>query len=259
MSRTTNTTFQLLFFALTLFITCANGENEVTPKVTLDDNEIEFEPIHLDSAETTILFVGNSLTYSNDLPQILQMIASTYSESVGTTCICKPNYAIIDHIEDGSIKRALDQHHYDYVIMQQGPSSQPYGRELLIDAAHQIKALENNYLFKSAFYMVWPSVNYYNTFDGVIESYSLAADETESILLPVGMVWKEYSKNLNNKSLYGPDLFHPSLKGSFLAAWVMFHTLYPDLERSYHKNYSSYLSKRDLTKINEAMDAALVE
>jgi hypothetical protein len=74
--------------------------------------------------------------------------------------------------------------------------------------------------------MVWPSLHYYHTFNGVIESYTLAANATSSILCPVGEVWKSYFDETEDFSYYGPDGFHPSLKGSNVAAQVIYESLF---------------------------------
>ena len=68
--------------------------------------------------------------------------------------------------------------------------------------------------------MVWPSLKYYQTFDGVIKNHQDAASINNAILCPVGQVWKEYFDTTNSFDYYGPDGFHPSMKGSQVAADV---------------------------------------
>ena len=45
-----------------------------------------------------ILFVGNSLTYSNNLPEILEDIAKESGIEIKTKSLCFANYAIADHL-----------------------------------------------------------------------------------------------------------------------------------------------------------------
>lgn len=112
------------------------------------------------------------------------------------------------------------------MIVQQGPSSQPYGRGLLIEYGSYISQLCSQYDTKLTYYMVWPSRIYYNTFDGVIESYRLAADANDDILCPVGEVWKSYFDETGDFSYYGGDGFHPSLAGSEVAVIVIYNSLF---------------------------------
>ena len=73
--------------------------------------------------------------------------------------------------------------------------------------------------------LVWPSLYYYHTMDGVIENYTLAATDTRSLLLPVGQAWKAYFEKNKTFDLYGSDGFHPSKKGSQLAAEIIVKTI----------------------------------
>lgn len=74
--------------------------------------------------------------------------------------------------------------------------------------------------------MVWPSLAYYHTFDGVIKNYTDAALFNNSILLPVGLVWKKYIEATNSHEYYSSDRFHPSIKGSQVAAQIIFEHLF---------------------------------
>ena len=80
-----------------------------------------------------ILFVGNSLTYSNNLPEMLKKIGDKHNVNMSTTSICYPNYALIDHINDGDVQKTMSSSKFDYLIFQQGPSSQLEGRKMLIE------------------------------------------------------------------------------------------------------------------------------
>lgn len=186
--------------------------------------------IHTDptpaNSENTLLFVGNSLTYTNDLPLLVSAIAKSKGTNIKVEMLALPNYALVDHLTDGKLQKMIATKVYDYVIVQQGPSSQAEGRTLLLDAATIIKQLCDDYGAKLAFYMVWPAYANYSNFDGVIRNYSEAATVTNSILCPVGKVWKEYIDRSNDLSYYGPDLFHPSLKGSQVAAEVIYSSLF---------------------------------
>jgi len=174
-----------------------------------------------------VLFIGNSLTYTNDLPTILEEIAQHFNQQLVTESVYKPNYAIIDHLNDGQVQQKIATHKYDYVIIQQGPSSQEAGREMLLNDGKKIAEICSKYNSKLGYFMVWPSKKYYFTFDKVIANHTHAAKVNSALLFPVGIFWKEYEK-LNNKiSLYDSDQFHPSKTGSFLAALTIYYTLYP--------------------------------
>ncbi len=178
-----------------------------------------------DSART-ILFVGNSLTYTNDLPAIIVRLGKEKGIEIKTEVIAYPNYALEDHWNDGRLQDLVAKNKYDFVVVQQGPSSQNDGRIMLQDYGARIKTLCDTHKSKLAFFMVWPALANIGTFDGVIKNYSDAATATNSLLCPVGQVWKKYFEDTNDYSYYGPDMFHPSEKGTEVAAKIIFDTLF---------------------------------
>lgn len=175
---------------------------------------------------TQILFVGNSLTYTNDLPGLVAVIAKKNGVKVSTEMIAYPNYAIEDHWNDGQLQKQIASEKFTYVVVQQGPSSQAEGREMLFDYGARLSVLCKKHNVQLVFFMVWPAKANYQTFDGVIKNYTEVAQKTQSLLCPVGKVWKEHFDTTNDFSYYGPDEFHPSLAGSKVAAQVIFQTLF---------------------------------
>jgi lysophospholipase L1-like esterase len=168
-----------------------------------------------------ILFVGNSLTYTNNLPQLVRKKLKLSGIKSSTESIAIPDYALSDHWNEGSIQKEIGTGNYDFVIIQQGPSSQMEGRKILEAYGNKIARLCESKGSQLGFFMVWPAMAHYHTFDGVIHNYRDAAKKSKAILFPVGEVWKEHFEQTNNFDYYGPDKFHPSKKGSQTAADVI--------------------------------------
>jgi hypothetical protein len=178
-----------------------------------------------DSAKI-ILFVGNSLTYTNDLPSMVVKLAKKKRITIRTETLAYPNYALEDHWNDGKIQKLIAETKFDFVVVQQGPSSQNEGRAMLLDYGARIKALCDNQNTKLAYFMVWPAFANFHMFDGVIKNYTDASVQTNSLLCPVGSVWKRHFDNTKDYSYYGSDQFHPSEKGTEVAAKIIFETLF---------------------------------
>lgn len=174
----------------------------------------------------SVLFIGNSLTYSNNLPEIVKKRAKDIGIKLKTNMVALPNYAIVDHWQDGRVQKLISKGSYDYVILQQGPSSQPDGRRMLIEDGKKYQSLCSKNNTKLCYLMVWPALEYYHTFNGVIKNYSDAARINNTILLPVGKVWKAHFDSTNDFQYYSSDGFHPSLAGSQKAADVIIQHLF---------------------------------
>ncbi len=202
----------LLFFIVTLFSSL----------------NVTVYPSGVSKKQVRILFVGNSLTYTNDLPRLVQKAAKQKDISVKTKMIAFPNYAIEDHWNDGVVQKEISRNKYDFVILQQGPSSQPPGRKMLMEYGEKFSDLCKKHDAQLCYFMVWPSLNYYHSFDGVIKNYRDAATMHDAVLCPVGEVWKAHFDSTEEFDYYSFDGFHPSLKGSQVAAEVIVEYLFDD-------------------------------
>lgn len=174
-----------------------------------------------------VLFIGNSLTYTNDLPSLVAAIGADKGNLIEKEMIAKPNYALEDHWGEGCIQKMIESGFYDFVVIQQGPSSQPDGAQSLLEYGGKIQELCKANDTKLAFFQVWPAKINYQTFPGVIANYMNAAYSTGAILCPVGYAWKQYMDKTNDFSYYGPDEFHPSMLGSAVAADIIYKALFP--------------------------------
>lgn len=173
-----------------------------------------------------VLFVGNSLTYSNNLPQLVSKAASDEQIILSTEILAKPNYALIDHLEEGVLQEKISSQSFDFVIVQQGPSSQPEGKKLLFKSIKKLHQICEKNQSKLAVFMVWPSQQYYHTFDKVIKNHREVAEKYNTILCPVGEIWKAHFDKTNDFDYYSSDGFHPSHKGSEIAAKIIVDSLF---------------------------------
>ena len=110
---------------------------------------------------------------------------------------------------------------FDYLVVQQGPSSQTEGKKMLIEDGKVLKKICDQYNIKLVYFMVWTSKKWYETFDLVIENHKIAAKKNNAMLFPVGEIWKKYNTFNKNENLYDLDEFHPSKSGSFLPLFFL--------------------------------------
>lgn len=225
--------FNLACFSILLF-SCTSNDIGPQPIVNTAPEEVVNDTQDDTSDDTTnepdtvdysLLFVGNSLTYFNDLPGLVGERALLEGIDIETTMVAYGNYGLEDHWNDGKIQLMIETFDYDFVIIQQGPSSQAYGRSSLIEFGGYIKEVCAANDTELAYFMVWPSLTYYYTFPGVIQNYTDAAALNDAILCPVGVHWRDVVDQTGDTSYYGPDGFHPSLAGSEISAQIILQAL----------------------------------
>lgn len=175
-----------------------------------------------------ILFIGNSLTYTNDLPAMVDSIASRGGGTrVEVTRIAYPNYSLTEHRLRGEAETAIRQAGWTLVILQQGPTSLPDSRVQLLAEARWFAGIASEAGVPLAFLMVWPDRSRLAFFDDVATSYRLAADSTGALLLPAGDAWRAGWRRDPTLDFFGPDGFHPAPLGTYVAALVIVDRLRP--------------------------------
>jgi hypothetical protein len=168
-----------------------------------------------------ILFVGNSLTYGNDLPGLVEGLSAGTGDRLRTSMVAFPSYSLSDHFDQGDALRSIATGGWRAVVLQQGPSTLPESQDLLrkLTAAFdkRIRAVSA----RTALFSVWPDTHFPSTFEEVADSYSAAAADVSGIYLPVTQAWELALQRDPPPRLYSSDGFHPTEQGSYLAALVI--------------------------------------
>lgn len=171
---------------------------------------------------TRILFVGNSLTYENDLPRTFADLAAQGGFTIHTSMVAFPNYSLDDHAQQGDAAAAIRSGTWTYVVLQQGPSALESSRQALISGARWFQPYARAAGARIVMYQVWPASANAGDFPRVAESYRLAAEAVGGVFAPAGAAWITAWASDATLALYGPDGFHPSVLGTYLAAAVLF-------------------------------------
>lgn len=177
--------------------------------------------MNLSHAIIHILFIGNSLTYVNDVPNIVREIAELDGVEVNVTSVAYPDFSLDDHIANGSLEMLKDQK-FDFLIAQQGPSALPESQVLLKQSAIKFSQLCSSHRIRFGLYGVWPSQARSFDRDACIDSYASAAEASNALLCPAGLAWKLAWEKDPKLPLYGPDQFHAGIHGSVLAAMTIY-------------------------------------
>ena len=172
-----------------------------------------------------VLFVGNSLTYTNDLPAMVEAIALANGDTFFVRSEAFPDWGLQDHWEKGDAPSLMTTDAWDVVVMQQGPSSLESSRIDLLTWSRKFGDLARIHHMCAAMYEVWPSKNYLTSMQDVHDHYAEAADSIGGLFLPAGDAWLNAWAKDADFALYGPDNFHPTPLGTYLAALAVYSGL----------------------------------
>lgn len=168
-----------------------------------------------------VLFIGNSLTATNNLPAFVAALARTSKHAkVEYRTFAPGGVSLEDHWKIGSARRALAAERWDAVVMQQGPSALLESRANLCDWTQRFAAEVRARGAKPYLLMVWSAGKF--GLPEVVDSYAAAAAEAKVALLPAGAAWGAAWRRKPRLALHGRDGFHPSRLGTYLAALVVY-------------------------------------
>ena len=173
-------------------------------------------------SDLRVLFIGNSLTSSHDLPNLVATVARAAGTTIATRTAAMDGYALEDHWGSDHLRTTITRGDWDWVVLQQGPSSLPESRVNLVYWTQQFDALIRSAGARPALLMVWPESARQGAFPAVSASYRAAATAVGGAILPAGDAWLAAWSLDPTLPLYGSDGFHPAIGGSYLAALTVF-------------------------------------
>lgn len=172
---------------------------------------------HQSDDEIAVLFVGNSLTYSNDLPGMVAALATQAGAHIRATTIANGNYSLEEHWADGVVPHLLRTRRWNFVVMQQGSSALPESQVHLRHWSEQFGPLITASGAEPVLLSVWPLQSRLFDFPNVATSYRNAAAAIDALYAPAGDAWTRFG---DYSRLYSDGL-HPTTLGTYLAALVV--------------------------------------
>jgi hypothetical protein len=229
-----------------------------------------------------ILFIGNSYTAANSLPSIFKQVAAGGGQPPVSIAASTPGGVTLEkHAKLPGTLAKIDEGNWDVVIIQ-GQSQEAAMAEQFdnVRASFQAGAagLCKRIAAKSpdariVFYQTWARhADYWldpkadkavGNSPGDMQSrirkwygrVAQAAQKQHAVVAPVGDAWQLNYRNASPLRLHVKDNSHPAFNGSYLAACVIYATIYhpANLAIPYHGTLSEADAKRLQALAMEAM------
>lgn len=184
-----------------------------------------------------ILFIGNSFTFFNDLPLMLEKLTAAAGEEIHTEAVLRGGAYLHDFVnpEDEigqKLREVYPTREWDYIVLQDqsfNPAGNP--EDCLRSAAALCSMMKGNARF--LFYSTWAyedgteklsgtGMTYDEMLAALTETYQEAAEANGGIRVPVGAAFAKLYREHPEIILYEPDNFHPSAAGSYAAACLFY-------------------------------------
>ncbi|MEF9477933.1 PKD domain-containing protein [Chryseobacterium sp. 1B4] len=188
-----------------------------------------------------VLFIGNSVTYFNDMPEIFKNIAA----SKGEKCFDNDAYAggtgFVNHVDDPSLYQKIRSKNYKYVIMQPGTAESAghsYPVSVTAERGRKIRDSTRKYSLCSKIFLYEipygvPSANEYNVYfnfqQKIKDSITKMSNLMQVEIIPAGESARHYYSSSQDLALHGSyNDIHPGPKGSYLVAASIYSAIFQD-------------------------------
>lgn len=190
-----------------------------------------------------ILFVGNSYTSINNVPNLVKGIACDHNINLDVTSIAPGGASFAKHVINHKSDRFISTKHWDYIVLQNqsvtpSQSSKINYRHSVPRARILVKAAKTvNSNAKVVYFVTWgrekggvfcrfgSSCDFHQHTKALLKGYSEYAQATGGKLAKIGSAWKFIVDDPNAPfdpgDLWRPDGSHAELIGSYLAAAVI--------------------------------------
>lgn len=184
-----------------------------------------------DKAKTKdVLFIGNSYTYAYHMPKMVDAMLRTHTKATRIQMIAKGAYALDMHWSERgptSPRSAINKHPWDAVILQDQSGRPSMNPKRTIADVQQFQKLIQSQGARTVLFMTWGhgGKNYASMSRITALTYCRAALASGAEVAPVGLAWYKAKQKDKRLELHTPDQSHPNVKGTYLAACVIYATL----------------------------------
>ena len=189
-----------------------------------------------------VLFVGNSYTFTENLPQIVSLL----SDSTHTKLITKKSVVggatLREHwySERGLKSRELiAKGGYDVVVLQENSMGTINFPDSTLKYIKLFSDLIKSKGAKPCLYVTWARKRVPQYQDQITKIYLQAATENKIAFVPAGPAW-ELARNIRpDVPLHGPDEHHQSSLGTFLNACIFTAVLTGEIPKTTRQGYGT--------------------
>ncbi len=210
--------------------TVADANDDAAADASVDAADTALPDTSVDTGEEgqSVLFVGNSYTFYNDLPVMVQQIAAASGLAIEIDDATIGGAQLMTHWTGDTRNRVMTGG-YDFVVMQ-GQSVEPVlaragflmHAELFADAIHEAGS-------EGVWFATWArqagheiysatSLTPETMSEGLLSGYREAAAFHDDLLADIGTVWTEALETEPEAELFDADGSHPAPEGTLLAA-----------------------------------------
>jgi hypothetical protein len=177
-------------------------------------------------ARLKVLFIGNSFTARNSLPELIASLAAARGTKIEYRLISAGGASLRRHWNAGTARTAIENEKYDYVVLQEQSTLPIKNAKRMHENVRLFDEAIRNAGAKTVLYMTWARLNAPDSQEAITDAYSSIGRELGAMVVPVGVAWQAFLRKHETPVLHDRDGSHPTVAGSYLAACVFFARLF---------------------------------
>ncbi len=178
----------------------------------------------------SILFIGNSHTYYNDMPARVMKRASDHGFDCRIAMLAHPGWYLDRHAGNPEARFNIYYGLYDYVVLQE--HAHPFDKlDKYHEAAEKLCRMCSGAGSVPVIFGTWSRESEPNKQKHMDSVHRNVAEENGALLAPVGENWWTYIHSWPDIDMYDEDGEHASAAGSDFAAKMIWETILTDIHR----------------------------
>ena len=217
--------FPMFLLLILILVACSGGTDCRDPQ---------------DISCTRVLFLGNSYTFVNDLPNTFARLAKSGGHKVAVGMSAQGGWTLVDHVQSRDTLNLLNSRKWNYVILQEQSEIPSVGQSRTYSMYPAARTLVQQIRDSGAipvFFLTWAhrdgfpasGMNNYEAMQAQLNhGYYGIATELNVPVAPVGSAWRLALTEHPELALWQEDGSHPSEQGTYLAACVFYEAIFQE-------------------------------
>ena len=176
-----------------------------------------------------VLFIGNSYTFYNEMPKLLETIANGNGESLETHQVTKGGWYLHKYLDEQNefqdrLMALIAENHYDACFLQEQSMCPFLAYDRFADGANRLMKRMEGVVDEFILYQTWarkegsPSLEKHSLTpeqfgEGIVLAYERFGQEAGLRVSSVGRKFAAFRKIDDETDLYNEDKSHPSYAG----------------------------------------------
>ena len=177
-----------------------------------------------------VLFIGNSYTSVNNLPGMVQALATAAKEPrrFEFAALTPGGWSLQRHVDEekSEAPKKIAEGKWDFVVLQDQSQMPFVYPKVTLDYGSKLGALIKEQKATPLLYLTWAREHQPENQATITKTYTELSKALDCPIAPVGPAWEAARAQRKELVLYHADNSHPSPAGTYLAACVFYAKIY---------------------------------